>query len=81
MSFIEKFHGVRATMLPDPAAMAFFLDKSVAASTITGNLRMELNYNTLRGASILNDGARMGIVTELSREKFKKAIEGIFRLG
>ena len=81
MSFIEKFHGVRATMLPDPAAMAFFIDKSVASGIINGNLKMELNYNTLRGASILNDGARMEIVTELNREKFKEAIKGIFTLG
>lgn len=81
MSFIEKFHGIRATMLPDPAAVAFFLDRSVASSTITGNLKMELNYNTLRGASILNDGARMEIVTQLNRERFKEAIRSIFRLG
>lgn len=81
MSFIEKFHGIRATMLPDPAAMAFFIDKSVASGTISGNLKMELNYNTLRGASILNDGARMEIVTELNRERFKEAIGGIFKLG
>jgi len=78
MAFIEKFHGVRVTMLPDPAAMAFVADSRVASKKITGNLKMELNYNTLRGASILNDGARMEIVTELDRDKFKDVLKKIF---
>ncbi len=81
MGHIEKFYGVRATMLPDPAAMAYVIEETAAKQKIRGSLRMELNYNTLRGASVLGDGHGMEIVTEIDRDVLLGLLAGISRLG
>ncbi|HDN84903.1 MAG TPA: nucleoside hydrolase, partial [Candidatus Aerophobetes bacterium] len=56
MNFIEKFYGVRGVVFPDPMTVAYVLDEKVGKNVILGDLRMELNYTTLRGASILVEG-------------------------
>ncbi len=80
ISFIEKFHGIRATMLPDPETMAYVVDDTVALRKMQGGFTMELNYNTLRGASILEDSREMEIVTEVNRESFLKVLKFLEKL-
>ncbi len=80
ISFIERFHGIRATMLPDPEAMAFVIDDNSAFKRIKGTLTMELNYNTLRGASVLGDGHKIGIITEVHKENFVRVLKSIEKL-
>ncbi len=81
ISFIERFHGIRATMLPDPEAMAYVINRDSALKKITGALTMELNNNTLRGASVLGDGHKMEIITEVNKETFVGVLKSIEKLG
>lgn len=75
MNFIEKFYGVRGVVFPDPITVAYVLDEKVGKNVILGDLRMELNYTTLRGASILVEGERMKIVTEIEKSVFRELLE------
>jgi len=75
MNFIEKFYGVRGVVFPDPMTVAYVLDEKVGKNVILGDLRMELNYTTLRGASILVEGERMKIVTEIEKSVFRELLE------
>ena len=72
LAFMEEFYGVRASVFPDPAAVAYVINEKVAKSKIIGNMKMELNNNTMRGASVLTEGERMEIITEIDPEVFKK---------
>ncbi len=72
LAFMEEFYGVRAGVFPDPVAVAYAINEKVAKSKIIGNMKMELNKNTIRGASVLTEGERMEIITEVDPEVFKK---------
>jgi len=72
LAFMEEFYGVRASVFPDPVAVAYVINDKVAKSKIIGNMKMELNNNTMRGASVLTEGERMEIITEIDPEVFKK---------
>ncbi len=71
MDFMERFYGARSSVFPDPFAVSYVIDPHVAKTKITGNMVMELNYNTMRGASVLSEGERMEIVTSLDMDVFK----------
>ncbi len=75
MNFIEKFYGVRGVVFPDPMTVAYVLDERVGKNVILGDIRMELNYTTLRGASILVEGERMRIITEINKSAFRELLE------
>jgi inosine-uridine nucleoside N-ribohydrolase len=72
LAFMEEFYGVRASVFPDPTAVAYVIDERVAKSKIIGNMKMELNGNTMRGASVLTEGERMEIITEIDPVVFKE---------
>ncbi len=74
MTFMEQFYGMRAAVFPDPVAMAYAISEKVAKHKIIGNMEMELNKNSLRGASILKEGERMEIITEIEPEEFKRLL-------
>ena len=71
ITFMEEFYGIRASVFPDPAAVAYVINEKVAKSKIIGNMKMELNNNTMRGASVLTEGERMEIITEIDPKVFK----------
>ncbi len=72
--FMEQFYGIRASVFPDPFVVSYVLDSRVASNSITGNIKMELNYNTMRGASVLIEGNRMKIITALDLDVFKNLL-------
>jgi inosine-uridine nucleoside N-ribohydrolase len=74
IGFMERFYGVRASVFPDPFAVAYVIDRKVAKNIITGNMKMELNYNTMRGASVLTEGDRMKIITAFNFGVFKNIL-------
>lgn len=74
MNFIERFYGVRGVVFPDPMTVAYVIDSKVARNCILGDIQMELNYTTLRGASILVEGERMRIVTEIDKPIFRSLL-------
>ncbi len=74
IAFMERFYGVRASVFPDPFAVSYVINRDVAKNVITGNMKMELNYNTMRGASVLTEGERMKIVTALDSDVFKNIL-------
>ena len=51
LDFLEQVFGSRAVGFPDPITMAYVVDETIAARKIKGNLKMELSFNTMRGAS------------------------------
>ncbi len=74
IGFMEGFYGVRQSVFPDPFAVSYVINPEVAKSVITGNMRMELNYNVMRGASVLAEGERMKIVTAFNFDVFKNIL-------
>ncbi len=79
-SYIENVYGMRAVMLPDPITMAYAVNESISKKTITGNLQMELNYTTLRGASVRVDGKRLKLVMEIDKQGFSDILLRIINL-
>ncbi len=78
--YIERVYGMRAVILPDPITMAYAVDEGIARSTIIGNLQMELNYTTLRGASVPVEGERLKIVKEIDKHGFNNILLRISNL-
>ncbi|RKX79415.1 MAG: nucleoside hydrolase [Spirochaetes bacterium] len=77
IDYIEKYYGVRAVALPDPAAMACVLDSRTALRRVCGNMTLELNYTTMRGASVLSEGHRMDIILEIDKNRFTELLRQI----
>jgi len=76
-SFVEKYWGKRVTYLADPIAMASFIQPSIIKNRTFGKVKMELNYNTMRGASVLCEGESVEIITEINKDKFLYFISNI----
>ncbi|MEA1910636.1 MAG: nucleoside hydrolase [Spirochaetota bacterium] len=70
LDFLEQVFGFRAVGFPDPITMAYVLDDSIASRRIKGNLKMELSFNTMRGASVPSEGLEMDIILEIKKDKF-----------
>ncbi len=79
-NFVEKYYGVRSTMLPDPFAMAYAIDETVALRKLVGDIRMELNCNTHRGESVQYEGDRLNIILKIDRIKFLNILKTILTL-
>ncbi len=77
INYFEKHIGIKGMSLPDPIAIAYYFDENVAKEKRRGNLVMELNYTTLRGASILLEGEEIEIVMDIKREKFLNILKRI----
>lgn len=77
ISYFESRLGIRGMSLPDPVAIACYFDNQVIKEKRKSNLQMELNYTTLRGASILQEGEEFEIVTDFYKDKFLKILEKI----
>lgn len=58
--------------------MAYVIDERVAKKVILGDIKMELNYTTMRGASVLLEGERLKIVVELDRDVFVELLKKTF---
>lgn len=70
LDFLEQVFGSRAIGFPDPLTMAYVVDETIAERRIKGNLKMELSFNTMRGASVPSEGLEMDIILEIKKEKF-----------
>jgi inosine-uridine nucleoside N-ribohydrolase len=77
ISYIEKHIGIRGMSLPDPIAIACYFDESVIKEKRKGNLIMELNYTTFRGASVLLEGEEFEIVMDINKENFLNILKRI----
>lgn len=80
LDFMEKFYGRRAVILPDPLAMACAVEPGIARRTVWGNLRMELNRTTMRGASVSVEGERLRLVLEIDNEGFTHILKSVIEL-
>ncbi|MEM2896943.1 MAG: nucleoside hydrolase [Candidatus Bathyarchaeia archaeon] len=74
-----KALGVSGIDFPDPIAMACEIDQRVIKRKQIGNIKMELNYNLMRGASVLVEGTNMEIVREIDKEVFTDHLLSMFR--
>ncbi len=74
MDFLEQVFGSRAVGHPDPITMAFVVDETVVERRIKGNLKMELSFNTMRGASVPGEGLDMDIILEINKDKFNSIL-------
>ncbi|MCX8095199.1 MAG: nucleoside hydrolase [Caldisericia bacterium] len=77
VSYFERNIGIRGMSLPDPVAMATYIDDKVIKMKRKSNIQMELNYTSLRGASVVLEGDEIEIVTEFNKENFLKILEKI----
>ncbi len=77
LDFLEKVFGVRAIGHPDPITMAYVIDESIVKRRIKGNLKMELSFNTMRGASVPCEGLEMDIILEIEKDKFNSILTRI----
>lgn len=80
LSYVENILGVRAMSLPDPIAIACYLEPDIIKDKRKGELMMELNYNSLRGASILLEGESVEVVFDINRERFLNVLGKINNL-
>jgi len=78
LSFVEKRRGIHTAFLADPLAMASFVEPDIVNNRLVCTIKMELNYNTMRGVSVLNEGESVELITEISKEKFLNFISKIF---
>lgn len=77
ISYFEKHLRIRGMSLPDPVAMTCYIDEETIKEKRKANLIMELNNITLRGASIIQEGEDLEIVTDFYKDKFLKILEKI----
>jgi inosine-uridine nucleoside N-ribohydrolase len=70
LDFLEQVFGFRGVGFPDPLTMAYVVDETIASRRIKGNLKMELSFNTMRGASVPCEGLEMDIILEIKKDKF-----------
>ena len=75
LDFLEQVFGSRAVGFPDPITMAYVVDESITARRIKGNLKMELSFNTMRGASVPGEGLEMDIILEIKKDKFNSILK------
>ncbi|MGB9843092.1 MAG: nucleoside hydrolase [Caldisericia bacterium] len=80
LSYVERLLMIRAMSLPDPIAIACYLDESIIKQKRKGDLMMELNNNALRGSSILLEGESVEIVLDIYKEKFLSILNRINNL-
>jgi len=80
ITYIERHIGIRGMSLPDPVAMACYIDDSIIKEMRKCNIEMELNYTTLRGASILLEGEDFEVVLDFYKERFLKILGSINNL-
>ncbi len=74
LDFLEQVFGSRAIGFPDPITMAYVVDETVAERRIKGNLKMELSFNTMRGASVPSEGLEMDIILAIKKDKFNSIL-------
>lgn len=77
ISYFEKHLRIRGMSLPDPVAMACYIDEETIKEKRKANLIMELNNITLRGASIIQEGEDLEIITDFYKDRFLKILEKI----
>lgn len=77
MNYLEKIFGGKVAAQPDPLAMAYVIDNSIASHRIKSDLKMELNYNVMRGASVTCSGSSIDIIMEIEKTKFIPILKGI----
>ena len=77
MKYFEKIFGGKIAGQPDPLAMAFAIDETTASYRIKSNLKMELNNNTMRGASVTCSGSSIDIIMEIDKGKFSTILKRI----
>jgi len=70
LSYVERLLNIRAMSLPDPIAIACYIDESIIKQKRKGDFVMELNNNALRGSSILLEGESVEIVLDIYKERF-----------
>ena len=80
LDFLEQVFGFRGVGFPDPLTMAYVVDETIASRRIKGNLKMELSFNTMRGASVPSEGLEMDIILEIKKEKFNPILMMIMAL-
>ncbi len=77
MEYLEKMFGGKVAGQPDPLAMAYVIDDSIASHRIKSGLKMELNYNAMRGASVTCAGDNINIIMEIDKTKFISVLKRI----
>ncbi len=77
MRYLEKIYGGKVAGQPDPLAMAYVIDDSIASHRIKSDLKMELNNNVMRGASVTCSGTSMDIIMEIDKSKFSTILKRI----
>ena len=75
MDFLEQVFGFRAVGHPDPITMAYVVDDTIVSRRIKGNLKMELSFNTMRGASVSSEGLEMDIILGIEKDKFNSILK------
>ncbi len=70
MKYFEKTFGGRISGQPDPLAMAYVIDESIASHRIKSGIKMELNYNAMRGSSVTVAGDSIDIIMEINKARF-----------
>jgi inosine-uridine nucleoside N-ribohydrolase len=76
----EHVHGRRLARHPDPLAMAYALEPSVATRVVRTGLTMELGSTTLRGASVRTDGQQVTAAMSIDRESYAGTLRRIATL-
>jgi inosine-uridine nucleoside N-ribohydrolase len=80
-AYTEKMFGNRVVMFPDPITMAYVTDPAIALKQLTGNLKMEPTDSPRRGASVVEKGERVTLITEIDKIGFQSILLEIRNLA
>ena len=69
-------------MFPDPITMAYVVvDPAIAREQVLGDLKMEPTDSPRRGASVLEKGERVTLITEIDKVGFQSILMEIRNLA
>ena len=76
-AYVEKVYGAAMAMFPDPLTMAYVADPSLARERVRGDLKIEPTDSSRRGASVLEKGDRVTLITEIDKAGFQRLLLGV----
>ena len=68
-------------MFPDPITMAYAAQPGISRKQVEGDLRMEPTASSRRGASILREGRRVKLISEIDKAGFQSILVEIRNLA
>jgi inosine-uridine nucleoside N-ribohydrolase len=80
-AYLEEVYGKRVATFPDPLTMAYVVDPSIARDNLQGDLQIQPTYSPRRGATVLREGQRVRLITEIDKAGFQSILLNVRNLA